>query len=277
MAKTKIETIYSDDDIIVINKPSGISVTADRSGIASLLEVMREQFGDQSNFKLVHRLDKFTSGVMILAKNTETQSRLSRNFENRQMRKTYLALSSGYAGHDQGQIKLPLAQSRKKASVMVVSTRRGKEAVTQWRRLADFGSISLLAVQPVTGRTHQIRVHLKNIGLPLAIDPVYGGSRAIFLSDFKSNYRKSKGHDEKPLMERMTLHAYELELLTPLADKPCRFVAGLGRKFTATIKMLSKHNANGPKAFRDERDLDKILAGQSLNEEQTAEVGGVLS
>ncbi len=288
MPKTKIEIIYQDGDILVINKPSGISVTADRSGQAQLVDILAEQLGPQKagELRLVHRLDKHTSGVMILANTPEAQSKFSAYFVKKQVKKTYLALVTGILRGAEGTIDAPLAHARKKPGLMCIVRKRGKEAITKWKLLADFGVTALLAVYPLTGRTHQIRVHLPNIGLPLTIDPLYGNPNPFFLSDFKADYRLGKGRTEKPLIERLTLHAYQLEF-PPLCHseaKPknlnhesqatsdlClryesrnRFIARLDKKFAATIKMLTKHNPKGFDAFLNPDDFHKITNNKSL-------------
>ncbi len=280
MSKTKVETIYADDDIIVINKPSSVSVTKDRTGAPQLVDILAEQLGSQvcSELRLVHRLDKDTSGVMILAKNAETQSAFSSYFEKKLIKKTYLAIVTGALPRRQGTINVPLAQSRKKPGLMCITRKKGKEAITDWKLLADFGSIALLAVEPLTGRTHQICVHLPSIGLPLTIDPLYGSSRPLFLSDFKPNYRLAKGQIEKPLIDRLTLHAYQIESPKPSsvipakagihlnakASRPDCFIARLDKKFAAAVKMLTKHNPKGLDAFVNSDDFAKILKNQSL-------------
>jgi len=291
MPKSKVEIIYADDDVFVVNKPSGVSVTRDRSGAAELVDILGEQLGTQifSRLRLVHRLDKDTSGVMILALNAETQSKFSNYFEKKLVKKTYLALVTGVVSSQQGTINAPLARSRKNPQLMCIGRKRSKEAVTDWKLLADFGTVKLLAVWPLTGRTHQIRVHLPSIGLPLAIDPLYGTNRPLFLSDFKPNYRLGKTKTEKPLIERLTLHAYQIEILGPpdkmslpptchsepfaaLEDKlreeshhrPDCFVAWLDKKFTATLKMLTKHNPKGLDAFSNPDDFSKIINARRL-------------
>ena len=147
---------------------------------------------------------------------------------------------------------------------MQVDRRRGKKALTTWRLLADFGPVCLLAVSPVTGRTHQIRVHLNAVGLPLVIDPLYGNSEPMFLSDFKANYHLGKGKTEQPLMDRLTLHSYQMEILESQEEGRALFIAGLDKKFAAALKMLTKHNPKGVKAFVNSADFSKIINAQRL-------------
>ena len=260
MKKQAIEIIYEDNDILVINKPSGISVTKDRSGQEELQDVLKSH----KDLLLVHRLDKPTSGVMLLAKNTDAQRTYSRFFEERLVKKTYLTLVTGFARESQGVIDAPLAQSKHDHEKVTINHKIGKEAVTEWRLLADFELYALLAVCPKTGRTHQIRVHLPSIGLPLAIDQLYGSSKPIILSEFKRDYKFSTRHDEKPLIERLTLHAYQLEFSEPVTGKPSIFIAGLDKKFAAAIKMLTKYCNKGNTAFDDPDMLTKILAAQQI-------------
>ncbi len=266
MPRKKVEILYADDDIIVVNKPAGVSVTKDRSGAQQLVDILSEQLSPQvsSKLRLVHRLDKDTSGTMILARNKESQSRFSSYFEKRLIKKTYLALVTGPVSAPEGTIDARLAPDSRNPNLMRVARKKGKEAITEWRLLADFGSVALLAVNPLTGRTHQIRVHLPSIGLPLAIDPLYGSKGPLFLSDFKADYRLAKGRTEKPLIDRLTLHAYQIELNEPLPKIPDCFVASLDKKFTATMKMLTKHNSKGLDAFSNPDNFTNIIETQRL-------------
>lgn len=262
MSKTKVEIIYQDDDILVVNKPAGVSVTKDRTGAAQLTDILPPAVCAQ--LRLVHRLDKDTSGVMLLAKNVQAQTKFSAYFEKREIKKTYLAIVAGFVLDPQGTIDAPLTRNLKNTTLMCIAKKKGKAAITNWQLLADFGRVALLAVQPLTGRTHQIRVHLPSIGLPLAIDPLYGSSRPIFLSEFKTEYRLAKDQIEKPLIERLTLHAYQLVIPEEAGIKPNCFVAKLDKKFAACLKMLTKYNPQGPNAFLNPGNFSKIIKGDRL-------------
>lgn len=262
MRTKAIEIINEGEDVLVVNKPAGISVTSDRTGEEDIVGVLSRQLESGSELRLVHRLDKFASGVMILAKNRSMQSELSSYFAKRLVKKQYLALVSGYVSSSEGVIDVPISRSRKDERVMCVDKRRGKEALTRWRLLADFGGIAFLLVEPVTGRTHQIRVHLAYEQMPLAIDSLYGSSTALMLSDFKVNYRAKRDREEASLIDRLTLHAYELRV--PFGGGEVCYRAKPDKKFSAAIKMLAKHGPMGGRAFVEEGHLETILAGQQL-------------
>jgi len=262
----KVEVIYTDDELLVVNKPSGISVSKDRTGAPELIDILAEQLGSElpGRLRLVHRLDKDTSGVMIFAKRKKAQRKFSCYFERRLVKKTYLAIVTGPISSREGTISARVARNSRNPVLWCVDEKRGKEAMTKWKLLADFGVAALLAVYPLTGRTHQIRVHLPSVGLRLAIDPWYGPRRQLFLSDFKADYQLGKGQTEKPLIDRLTLHSYQLELPDAQPDFPEAFVACLDKKFAATIKMLTKHNPRGADAFVDADDFSRIMKTERL-------------
>ncbi len=267
MAKTVVEIIYSDDGVLVVNKPPGVSVTWDRARAEELVDILSERIGAEAagQLRLIHRLDKDTSGVMVLAKDAGTQAEFTEFFEKRLVAKTYLAIVTGFVNEEEGTIETLIAPAKHNAQIMAVVRKDGKRAVTKWRLLADFGGAALLAVRPLTGRKHQIRVHLPTVGLPLAIDPLYGSGRGLFLSDFKADYRLGREQEEKPLIERLTLHAYQLEFPQQAAGRPNVFVAALDKKFKAAIKMLAKHSASGRAAFRNASVYDALIAGRRLD------------
>jgi len=267
MHKDEISIIYSDSDIIVINKPSGFSVTKDRSGEPELMFTLAAQLGaNKGELLLVHRLDKDTSGVMILARNTAAQRTFSEYFSKNQVKKTYLALVRGGGTQDSGTIDAPIGPDKRDDRFMRIDhSKNGKNAVTNWQILADFGAAALVAVRPLTGRTHQIRVHMPAAGMPLVVDPLYGSGEGLMLSEFKHNYRLGKFQEEKPLIERLTLHAYQIEIPQPQPEsRPQVFVAGLDKKFAAAVKMLTKHNPRHDEAFKDPSVFEKIINAQTI-------------
>jgi RluA family pseudouridine synthase len=258
MAKNNIEIIYEDQQIIAVNKPAGISVTSDGTKKINLIDLLQVQRKEEQKLKIIYQLDKDTSGLMLLAKSTDAQRKFSEYFEKGQVRKIYLALITGSPSEQTGRIDAPLAQSKKNPEKIQVDYKNGKDAQTLWELLADFGSISLIAVRPITGRTHQIRVHFQYAGMPLAIDPLYDQNQAIMLSSFKADYRLGKYEEEKPLIDRLTLCAYELEI------ENLHLVSPLEKKFKAAIKMLTKYNARRLDAFDIKDNFTHLLDSQPL-------------
>lgn len=252
-----MEILYQDNDIIAVNKPAGLNVTNDRGSSENLIAILQKQT-DEEDLSIIHRLDKDTSGVILLAKNKDAQTRFCGLFEESKVKKTYLALVAGSPQGQTGQINVPVMQSKKGPCKMEVAVKKGKDAKTHWELLADFGSVSLLAAVPITDRTHQIRVHFQHEGFPLAIDPLYGENTPLMLSNFKSGYRLSKDAEEIPLIERLTLCAYEMEI------EDHRFIAPLEKKFKAAIKMLTKYNPKGPEAFLNDQNFQKLLNSEPL-------------
>lgn len=264
--KSDIEIIFEDERILLVNKPTGISVTADRTGNASILELLDEQLVPSEPLRLVHRLDKETSGILLIAKNKPAQSRYSRLFAKREIQKLYLAIVKGPLPYNKGSIKDPIARSKRNPQVMHVHPRLGKKAHTIWRQLADFGSVCLVAVQPITGRTHQIRIHFAHRSMPLAIDPIYSSADPLMLSSYKSGYRPKIDRDEPPMIDRLTLHAYQLTFpIEPeSAETMQTCVAALDRKFASVIKLLAKHTAGVAPGFENSNHLQAILNTQPL-------------
>jgi RluA family pseudouridine synthase len=232
-----------------------------------LLQLLAKQINPSEPLRLVHRLDKETSGALLIAKNKDAQSRYSSLFEKRKIKKLYLAIVNGPLAHADGSIKDPIARSQRNPQAMQIHPRLGKPAHTIWRQLADFGMLSLVSAQIVTGRTHQIRVHFSHRGMPLAIDPIYGTSNPLMLSSFKYDYRPKPGRDEPAMIDRLTLHAYQLTIPFGSEGRETMktFVAPLDKKFAATIKLLSKHTSNIAPGFDCDKIMPDILSAKPLS------------
>lgn len=262
MAQKKIEIVYQDDEFLVANKPAGISVTPDRGGQPDLLPLLQHQLQIDPLLP-VHRLDKFVSGAILIAKTASAQSKYASWLTKNIVKHTYLALISGALLERSGTIDAPISRSKKNPQIMLIDKKRGKPAITKWRALADFGMMALLEVQPETIRTHQIRLHLASINLPLAYDPLYAGTRPVLLSDFKNRYRLKGKDSEKPLIERLTLHSYQFQI--PRDDGTTqKIVAKPEKRFAATIKMLAKHNPDGKEAILDRSAFDAVINAKCL-------------
>jgi 23S rRNA pseudouridine955/2504/2580 synthase/23S rRNA pseudouridine1911/1915/1917 synthase len=195
--------------------------------------------------RVVHRLDKDTSGALLFAKTLEAQRHLSHQFQNNRVEKEYLAIVAGRTSENEGEIDAPLAPHPADKLRMAVVKHRGRPARTLWRVEQRFRDYALLRCFPKTGKTHQIRVHLAHVGLPLAVDPLYNRPRpaatpGLLLSDFKRDYRTKPGTDERPLIDRLTLHAEKLNFDHPGKGR-IGIVAPLPRDFAAAIKMLTKY------------------------------------
>src|SRR5215469_428937 len=174
--------IFESDDFIVLNKPSGLLSIPDREGKEiSLKKIFQEKFGE---IFTIHRLDKGTSGLIIFAKKEDAHKFLSQQFENRETKKIYLGLIIGSPENQKGTIDSPIMEHPVKRGTMVVN-RKGKESLTDYELLEDFGVYSWMQFQIYTGRTHQIRVHMKEIGHPIVHDDLYGDGKPIFLSSIK--------------------------------------------------------------------------------------------
>lgn len=265
MGKHDIDILFEDEQVVLINKPAGLSVTADRSGTPDVIMMLNKQLRLTEPLRLVHRLDKETSGILLVAKNKTAQSRYSRLFARRTVQKLYLAIVKGPLNYTGGSIKDPIARSRRNPQAMQVHPRLGKPAHTVWKQLADFGAVSLVCAQTITGRTHQIRVHFAHRGMPLAIDALYGSPEPLMLSAFKTDYQPKPDKDEPPMISRLTLHAYQLTLPTGPEETLKTFTAPLDKKFSAVIKLLAKHTAKLAPGFINQDDLKQILSANPLH------------
>jgi 23S rRNA pseudouridine955/2504/2580 synthase/23S rRNA pseudouridine1911/1915/1917 synthase len=220
-----------------------------RGETTSLLEQLAQQLAlpcsgtIDPRVRVVHRLDKDTSGVVLFALDVAAQRHLSHQFQNNEVRKEYLALVAGRVRDDVGVIDGRIAPHPASRDRMCVS-KHGRPALTEWRVEQRFRSMTLLRVFPRTGKTHQIRVHLASIGHPLLIDPLYNpstrdASPGLMLSSFKRGFRPPRDRGERPLIDRLTLHAHRLIFVHPDGTERCLESPPL-KDFRATIQALDK-------------------------------------
>lgn len=208
---TKLETLFEDDDLIVVNKPAGLLVIPDRfnQALPSLNKLAETKLGQR--VWVVHRLDRDTSGVICLAKNEQTHRYLSILFQERDVNKFYAGLVNGIVVPPEARIESAIAEHPAANGKMIVS-KKGKLAITDYKVAEQWPLYALMQFQIHTGRTHQIRVHMQSIGHPIVCDELYGDGKPFFLSSIKRKYRVSdKDEQERPLLSRLALHAYKLE------------------------------------------------------------------
>ncbi len=256
----EIPILYEDEDLLVLDKPSGIAVEPERwaRGAASLagalLALARSRSAGEDALDLrlraVHRLDKDTSGALVVAKHLEAERSLRAAFEQERVEKTYLALVEGehpLADGAEEVIDLPLGPDEKKSGRVAVQPRTGKPSRTRIAVARRFRGYTWLSCQPLTGRTHQIRVHLTACGFPLAVDPLYGRRSTLHLSALKSGYKVKRGLPERPLIARLTLHAAEVRVPSPGAGRGSVSVeAPLPKDLASLLKQLAKVRSFGP-------------------------------
>lgn len=237
--KNKPSIIFEDDEIIVVNKPAHYLTIPDRFVLEkpNLVSFLKQNNEDVFT---VHRLDKETSGVIVFAKNASAHRDLSLQFEARTVEKLYLALVEGNVHKEEGEINNPIANNMRDAGKMIVA-RRGKPSLTLYKVKERFKYHTLVEANIKTGRTHQVRVHFESIGYPLAVDALYGRKDAFFLSSIKlKKYKSGKNVEERPLMERTTLHAQQLKITHPTSKEVMTFHAELPKDFRAVLNQMRK-------------------------------------
>ncbi|SOE22252.1 23S rRNA pseudouridine955/2504/2580 synthase [Spirosomataceae bacterium TFI 002] len=231
--------IFENDNFIAINKPPFISSLDERTEdkTASIIRLAKEEFED---IQLCHRLDKETSGVLILAKNPEAYRHMAIQFEQREVTKTYHAVANGQHNLDSISVFLPIAINKGSTQVRI-DKRKGKIAETIFFTEKVYGHHTLIRCHPISGRMHQIRVHLMCLEAPIVCDPTYGGAD-IFLSKIKRNFNLKENDDELPLIKRVALHAYEIQF-KDLNGEVLKITAPYPKDFDVLIKQLDKYSS----------------------------------
>jgi RluA family pseudouridine synthase len=232
--------IYEDNHITAVNKAAGIAVGGDRwDGSAARLDKLLGDFYKGPIF-IVHRLDRDTSGLIVFARDEDTHRHLSKAFESREAAKTYYAVVHSRPAWVETDCDRALVPDGDKLHRTIIDHCRGKKSLTHFRLCLSAGSYSVVEACPASGRTHQIRVHLASLGHPVVCDPLYGARNSpkpVYLSAFKKGWRGDP-LEEKPLLERLGLHAAKLTL--PYTPEGLTLEAPLARDMAALIRQMEK-------------------------------------
>jgi len=252
-----LNIIYEDDDIIVLNKQADMIVHPARgnthgtlvnalvfysdklsSGLSETVEKEKEESGNAGEFRpgIIHRLDKNTTGVMVVAKNDFAQWKIAKQFQDRQTKKSYLAIVHGVPELTADRINMPLGIHPKIREKYAIRPEKGKEAVTFYEVLEEFRGFSLLKLTPRTGRTHQIRVHLSHIKHPVVADDMYGGKLV-----YPWQLQDGDPAVQEPVIARVALHAHTLEFQHPTSKKQVKFEVPLPGDMQNLLDMLRKY------------------------------------
>lgn len=230
--------LFKDENLVAVNKPSGWLSIPDRHD-AALPSVKGWLESKLSKVFVVHRIDRDTSGLLLMALNERAHRYYNSLFQNRSLTKIYYGLVTGSFSLDEGTFDQPIEEHPVIPGKMRVG-RKGKSAITHFKVEERFRGYTWIRFQIETGRTHQIRVHLQNAGHSLVCDPLYGSADPILLSGFKKKFNLSKAdEEERPLMSRLALHAFSVDL-TDQAGNPQEITAPVSRDLDATLKQLRK-------------------------------------
>lgn len=248
-----LDIVYEDDDLAIVNKPAGMMVhagagaTDDARNRGTLVNALLHHFqklsavGGDLRPGIVHRLDRSTSGLMVVAKNDEAHRRLAKQFSGREVHKTYLALVHGWPKQDNGTIQTAISRHSQRRTRMTTQGFGGREAVTHYTVLrkidAPYGKFALVELKIETGRTHQIRVHMSSIGHPVVGDALYGAPGEL---RSQSNKQRAAGMPATLKLDRNFLHSAALKLAHPRTEKPLTFSRPLPTDLQALLDSLEK-------------------------------------
>jgi len=228
--------LFENDDIIVVNKPPFISSLDERGEGSSEISMLRLAKAYWDDAQICHRLDKETSGALIFAKNPEAYRSVSMQFEKRKVKKVYHAVIDGTHTFDNLLVDLPILNVGKGS--VTISRQEGKRAETWFQSLKYYKHYTLVECRPITGRMHQIRIHLATQRASIAGDEMYKGE-PVFLSKIKRKYHLGKDQEELPIMKRFALHAYEVTFrINPETEVTIH--APYPKDFETLLKLLDK-------------------------------------
>jgi len=249
----KIRVLFEDESLLAIDKPSGLLISPDRydSERANLMKLLHRDVARGASWATerhitylanAHRLDFGTSGVVLLAKTKPALIDLANQFSIEKTGKLYITLTQGSPEKDEFEVDARLAPHPTRPQFIRVDEKSGKRSRTAFKVLERFKGYTLLECMPFTGRTHQIRVHLMSVHLPVLADEAYGG-RPLLLSSLKKNYHLKAGREELPLMGRLGLHASQLTVTHPVTRESVTIDSPMPKDFAVALKFLRRFAA----------------------------------
>ena len=245
-----IEIVYEDEALTVVNKAAGIVTHPSRGNWkGTLVNAIQFHFdslstiGGENRPGIVHRLDRDTSGLLVVVKNDLAHRRLALQFEHREIHKEYLAIVYGFPERDSDYIEQPIGFHPLVREKMAVRTLQegGKTASTYYEVIERFQGFAFVRCLPKTGRTHQIRVHLNSIGHPILADKPYSGRGALWPRDLLPSAPSAEEGEEVPLINRQALHAHSLRFTHPISGEPISLTAPLPRDMADALDAIRRH------------------------------------
>ena len=249
----EIPVLYEDEHLLALDKPACLLTSPDRYDPQrpNLMRLLHDAIAQKKPWATergldylmnAHRLDFETTGILLLAKSKPVLVALANLFSTARPNKLYHALVHGVPEETTWEIDAPIAPHPFQTGLMRVDRKHGKHAATRFEVMEQYRNHALILCQPFTGRTHQIRVHLRHCGHPICGDSLYGGA-PIYLSALKPNYRLRPGHTERPLIATVALHAAQLEFPHPITGVQVIIKSEWPRDFAVAVKYLRRHAA----------------------------------